>query len=342
MSNESQAMVLIRDNDKAVRKLLPENTLPISRFANSVQLYFNTNASTLGNCTPQSKLESILFAAQLGLEPGYGNKIHFIAFGNKCTPIVGYNGFLELAERSGRTRGVVARLVHANDEFEIDYAQTPVFKHKPCLGADRGDIIGAYAVIYKAAGCGEDKFEWMPKADIDAIRARSKAAKAGPWVTDYGEMAKKTVIRRAFKTEIISPLIEKAIEIDNRVEDGKSYRDIIDLAPGDVKELDEPKKLSMGEMTAGTPSGRPRGKSPHTPKPEVAEPELQMGQPEPPSPRETLEHYIEDGLTTDDEIVDTVNKLRGAAGTKTLVTKLGDLTVDEIKTVIAEIHASRG
>jgi recombination protein RecT len=39
----------------------------------------------------------------------------------------------------------------------------------------------------------------MPKSEIDKHRARSKAGSSGPWVTDYEEMAKKTVFRSIFK-----------------------------------------------------------------------------------------------------------------------------------------------
>jgi recombination protein RecT len=39
----------------------------------------------------------------------------------------------------------------------------------------------------------------MPKSEIDSHRKRSKASSYGPWVTDYDEMAKKTVFRSVFK-----------------------------------------------------------------------------------------------------------------------------------------------
>lgn len=259
---ENQALELVKSNSTWIKRLLPDNTVAVDRFARSIQLYFDKNGATLANTTPRSKVESILFAAQLGLEPGYGNKIHFVAFKDTCVPIIGYNGYLELAERSGKVNGVVARIVYANDDFEIDYAQNPCFSHKPSLDADRGNIMGAYAVIYKKDGY--DKFEWMPIEDINKIKATSRSRNKegniiGPWKDHFEEMCKKTVIRRAFKTEIISPLIEKAIELDNRTESGQSYRDIIDLPPGAVTEIDERPKLSTESMAAGTPQGN-RGK----------------------------------------------------------------------------------
>jgi recombination protein RecT len=52
----------------------------------------------------------------------------------------------------------------------------------------------------------------MTKADVESIRSRSKAGKSGPWVTDWNEMAKKTVFRRASKWVPLSPEVRDQIE----------------------------------------------------------------------------------------------------------------------------------
>ncbi len=52
----------------------------------------------------------------------------------------------------------------------------------------------------------------MTKPEIDAIRKRSRASGSGPWVTDYAEMARKTVVRRLFKYLPASPEIATAFE----------------------------------------------------------------------------------------------------------------------------------
>ena len=54
----------------------------------------------------------------------------------------------------------------------------------------------------------------MSIEEIDAIRNRSKASNSGPWVTDYSEMAKKTVFKRASKWITLSPEIRDGLEKD--------------------------------------------------------------------------------------------------------------------------------
>ncbi len=262
---EIKALELIRQNEKAVFKLLANSDYKMSFFANSIELHLRANPKLL-NCTPQSIVSCILLSAQMGVLPGQGNLIHFVPYGTECKPIIGYNGLRDLAERSGKVKDSVSHLVFANDEFEIDYSKEPPFTHKVCTSKERGELIGAYALIYKTNGM--TKIEWMPKAEIDAVRNRSKAKDNGPWVTDYNEMAAIRPLRRALKKEKLSLLIDKAIELENRAEEGKSIRDFIDLEPGEFKDIDEPAKLDIKNMSAGEPTGRPRGKA--AAKPEAA------------------------------------------------------------------------
>lgn len=258
-----------------IAKILPDATpTAVERFTREVKLYFDKADPKLNNTSMTSRLQSVMFAAQLGLAPGYGNKIHFVAFGNTCVPIIGYNGYLELAERSGEVSGVEARLVYEADIFEIDYAKNPQYSHKPYIKGDRGTLLGAYAVIHRTSG--RDKFEYMTKDEIDKIRDASPThGKVGPWTTHYGEMCKKTVIRRAFKTEIISPLVEKAVELDNRVDSGKSIRNLIDLAPGEYEEIEDPApppalpEINQTQARAAKPpTERPGRGKPHKEQPQ--------------------------------------------------------------------------
>src|SRR5690606_41037231 len=58
--------------------------------------------------------------------------------------------------------------------------------------ADRGAFVGAYAVAhFKDGGY---QFEFMPKAEIEKRKGRSKTANSSysPWATDYEEIDRKS------------------------------------------------------------------------------------------------------------------------------------------------------
>jgi recombination protein RecT len=61
----------------------------------------------------------------------------------------------------------------------------------------------------------------MPVHEIEAHKRRSKASTSGPWVTDYDEMAKKTVFRSLFKWLPIS--LEEAAAVTNADEHAARY-----------------------------------------------------------------------------------------------------------------------
>jgi recombination protein RecT len=61
------------------------------------------------------------------------------------------------------------------------------------------------------------QFEFMPYEEIERRKLRSRSYKNGPWVTDYEEMAKKTVIRHMFKYLPLSVEIMRSAAQDETV-----------------------------------------------------------------------------------------------------------------------------
>lgn len=114
-------------------------------------------------------------------------------------------GVMKKARNSGEIAHIVAQCVYSNDYFEIDFVtEGPPIVHKPAL-VNRGEMVAVYAVAKLRDGSWTQP-EWMTKEQVDEIRERSKTGATsakngpkGPWVTDYNEMARKTVIRRAAK-----------------------------------------------------------------------------------------------------------------------------------------------
>jgi recombination protein RecT len=112
--------------------------------------------------------------------------------------------------RSGDIASIHADVVCDNDEFEVNLGKVTV--HKIDYRKPRG---AAYAFWARAEfKNGNQKCEVMTKMEVDAIRARSRAGSAGPWVTDFNEMGKKTVFRRLTKWIPLSAEIRDAIDAD--------------------------------------------------------------------------------------------------------------------------------
>lgn len=197
-----------------------------------------TRTPGLADCDQASFMQCLLNLSQWGLEPN-GRDAHLIPFVNRrrgvteCQLIIDYKGLVQLCYRSGLVESIHADVVYEGDDFY--YSMGQVRRHEPHWlrtdadkPASQGAMIAAYAVV-KLKG-GAVKCEVMPKGDVDKIRSRSKAGTAGPWVTDYAEMAKKTVFRRCSKWLPISAEIVEAFERDH---DAPAFRGELLPAPGD-------------------------------------------------------------------------------------------------------------
>jgi recombination protein RecT len=172
----------------------------------------------LRECAVESLFGAIIQCSQLGLEPGSAlGQAYLIPYGKECQFMIGYRGMIDLARRSGQIVSISAQAVYENDDFDFAYGLNEKLEHTPAKG-ERGNFIAAYAIAKLKDG--GHQMEVMFKSDIEKIRARSKAAKNGPWVTDYDEMAKKTVVRRLFKYLPISIEIAEAVEKDYQADDG--------------------------------------------------------------------------------------------------------------------------
>lgn len=214
---------LTRNRDK-LAQALPRHVTP-ERMSRIALTTIRMNPKLL-ECSVPSLLGAIMQAATLGLEPGLLGHAYFVPFNNKkkdangketwvkeVTFIAGYKGLLDLARRSGEIKTIQAQAVHANDLFEYECGLNPVLRHVPKLIGDRGPAVGFYA--YALTKDDGTYFEFMTLEDVQKIQARSKAKDYGPWKTDFGQMARKTVLRRLcnylpLKVEIAQSIAEEA------------------------------------------------------------------------------------------------------------------------------------
>lgn len=153
----------------------------------------------------QSIYESLLKCAADGLLPD-GREAALVKFNtkdgdrwvNKAQYMPMVAGIMKKARNSGEIAAIYCHVVYANDVFKVSLVTDGVpVTHEPAMG-DRGDVVGAYALCRFKDGTWSQP-EIMDVAQINAIRKRSKTADKGPWASDWSEMARKTVIKRAAK-----------------------------------------------------------------------------------------------------------------------------------------------
>lgn len=167
------------------------------------------------NCTQASFLEALMQAGSLGLDcSGTIGSGYLVPYGKTCTFIPGYRGLIDLARRSDQVFSIEAHVVYAQDDFIIEYGTDSKIVHKPYMKDDRRDEITCVYAVAKLKG-GAVQVEMMTIADVKKIQAMSAAGDKGPWKDHFGEMARKTVVRRIIKWLPVSAELEKAIEIDN-------------------------------------------------------------------------------------------------------------------------------
>lgn len=184
----------------------------------------------LQECTPESKLQAVMNISNIGLSlnpaakeayliPRYNSVFRCM----EASLEPGYVGLVKLLTDSGSVVSMVAQLVYQNDKFKLDIAnnQNPITHEPELTKTKRGEIIGVYALATLPDK--SRQAEWMDVDEVNGIKERSetyKAFKEGKiksctWFTDFGEMCRKTVIKRIYK---YLPRTDRMSQIDNAVQ----------------------------------------------------------------------------------------------------------------------------
>lgn len=198
-------------------------------FMSSVISVANGNPQ-LRNAEPMSIIGAAMVAATMQLQviPTLG-QCYIIPYGKKAQFQVGYLGLLQLCQRSGQFKKILAAPVHegeyvSGDEFDEEY----VFDKKQ---KKSDNVIGYMAKFELLNG-----FTKVAYWDIDKVKAHatkfSQAFRAGfnsPWKSDFDAMAQKTVLKSILK------FAPKSIEMQNAVTFDQS---VINTNTSDVQDLD--------------------------------------------------------------------------------------------------------
>ena len=192
-----------------IAKVLPKHLTP--ERMTRVALTATMKNPQLLQCTPASLMNALLVCSQAGLEPD-GRLAHLIPYKDQVQVIFDYKGLVTLALRNG-AQSVFADKVCEHDQFDagVELGQK-VITHKINWKKERGTPVCYYAICKRG-----DEIDWevMTVDEVESIRRRSRAANSGPWVTDFDEMAKKTVLRRMSKRWDLLPEIRDVINADD-------------------------------------------------------------------------------------------------------------------------------
>jgi len=207
----------------SLKAALPKHVTP-DRIIKTLLVAVNRTPELL-QCTQSSVFECINRSAELGLDiSGTLGEAYAVPFNNKGTKqatfIPGYRGLVKLARQSGDVKRVEADVVCEHDEFDFRKGANFRLDFAPNIRGDRGKPIGAYALVeFKDGGFQAD---FMPVADIEKIRGIANSKNSPAWRDHWGEMAKKTVLKRTLKLCPLSAdkdyMLQKALEHDNQAD----------------------------------------------------------------------------------------------------------------------------
>lgn len=227
-----------------IGRALPKHMTP-DRMARVVLTALRTTRD-LALCTPESFAGCVMQASQLGLEPNTPlGHAYLIPRKNKrlppnqreCTLIIGYQGYIELARRSGLVSMIYAYPVRDGDDFGYKLGLNPDIHHVPSELVDREEkpITHVYAVA-GMRDSGERLFTVLTHAQVEMRRRRSDGANSdySPWRTDYEAMALKSSVRALWKWLPKSTEIMRAEVVDAASEQGRAQSLVFDPAVSDA------------------------------------------------------------------------------------------------------------
>jgi recombination protein RecT len=263
--NGNPAIKTLKDE---IVKMQAEYQLAMPKGAEATQLIRDAltalrTTKNLEKCERASVLGSLMTCAQLGLRPGVLGHAWLLPFwtsklykddngrwqgGFKAQLVIGYQGYIELAHRSGKVASLIARVVYENDEFDVDYGLADRLVHKPNMLEDRGKPVAYYAIAKTTNGGHAfivmSQREMLNYREEYAPRNREKQL-FGPWVENFEGMALKTCVRQLAKYMPKSTELAQAIAVDDGVR--------VDLNPGaDAAEVTD---FIDGEAVEGPSDG---------------------------------------------------------------------------------------
>lgn len=188
----------------------------------AIQLFQrNQKLAETAVANPTSAQNAIINVAAIGISLNPASKLAYLVprDGMVCLDI-SYMGLLHIAQSAGVIKWGQCKLVHASDQYEtLGLDKAPAHKYAPFATPDeRGPVIGGYCTVKTADG--DYLTEEMSHTEIEEIRKVSKAGSSvkGPWVNFWSEMARKTIVKRAYKYWPRADRLDNAVDVLNETE----------------------------------------------------------------------------------------------------------------------------
>lgn len=177
----------------------------------------NSFALGIATSNPQSVRDAVTNIAAIGISLNPAKKqAYLVPRDGKICLDLSYMGLIEMAVASGSIRWAKAEIVRKEDRFQLNGFDRPPHHDYSPFSKDRGEIVGVYVVAKTADG--DYLTDTMTIDEVYAIRNRGaawKKSQSGPWKTDEGEMIKKTIIKRAYKTWPRTDRLDNAVHYLN-------------------------------------------------------------------------------------------------------------------------------
>lgn len=233
--------------------------MPSERFTRIALSAINGNPDLLDEkIDKRSLFASCMRAAQDGLVLD-NREAALVTFNNKGTKQVQYipmvAGILKKMRNTGDISTVSYGLVYQKEwesgQFKYIKGDKEILEHTPILFAEKGDLIGVYAVVTLKDG--QKIREFMDMDQIKKVRAVSRAGNSeyGPWTKWFEEMCVKSVLRKVSKLCPMSSDLDRVF----RDEDGDQDDEVktpMAVEPTPAEEKPAPKKKSTLDKMKAT------------------------------------------------------------------------------------------
>jgi recombination protein RecT len=260
----NQVVGVIR-NDKMQRMFEERLGKRAGQFTTSLISLVNGN-DKLAKCQPMTVIQAALIAAAMDLPINQNlGFAYIIPYGDQAQFQMGYKGFIQLAQRSGKFKtinvtdvrqGELKKRDRMTGVTEFDWIEDDTERNNT-------DVVGYLAYFELLTGFSKSLF--MTKAQVEAHATRFSKGYASnykdtPWKSDFDAMAQKTVLKALLnKFAPLSTEMQEAVVADQSVDDGKNRRYIDNDEMADEHAGDEQKSaiIAANKAKPTAPAAKP-------------------------------------------------------------------------------------